>query len=444
MIKLTSLLNAAPVPETATDWHATEPWVRYGMRTVIYLCGGLLIASILFSISGAVVTAGTVSVEGDYKTVQHLEGGIVSKILVRNGDRVAAGDVVLRLDDTQFRASMQATSAKFAEYAIQEARLIAERDLKETFDAPNSVDMGLPENVKVLEAQKALFDARRTAYLGQQKVLNERITQTESELTGANGQLESRNKELTLNELELSNVRPLFEKGFVNMQRIGPLQRENVRIRGDLINLKAQISKLTAGRSEAEARLSQVDKEYTQQAAEELQKVQAGLAEQTEQRKVISDKLARTEIRAPVPGIVHAISVHTEGGVIQPGNALLQIIPEDQRLLIEAKVLPKDIDRVRSGQHATVRFSSFDSHVTPRLEGLVRKVSAAEITDKEGKTFYTTQVEIPQSELQKLDAGHRLVPGMPAEVYLETQSRSILSYFLKPLTDMLAQTFRER
>lgn len=444
MIRLTSLLDAEPVPEAATDWHATEPWVRYGMRTVIYLCGGLLIASILFSISGAVVTAGTVSVEGDYKTVQHLEGGIVSKILVRNGDRVAAGDVVLRLDETQFRASMQATGAKFAEYAIQEARLIAERDLKETFDAPTSVDMTIPENVKVLEAQKALFDARRTAYLGQQKVLNQRITQTESELTGANGQLESRNKELTLNELELSNVRPLFEKGFVNMQRIGPLQRENVRIRGDLINLKAQISKLTAGRTEAEARLSQVDKEYTQQAAEELQKVQAGLAEQTEQRKVISDKLARTEIRAPVPGIVHALSVHTEGGVIQPGSALLQIIPEDQRLLIEAKVLPKDIDRVRFGQHATVRFSSFDSHVTPRLEGLVRKVSAAEITDKEGKTFYTTHVEIPQSELQKLDAGHRLVPGMPAEVYLETQSRSILSYFLKPLTDMLAQTFRER
>lgn len=443
-MNLSSYLNPAPALDATTDWHATEPWVRYGMRTVVYLCGGLLIASMLFSVSGAVVTGGTVAIEGDYKTVQHLEGGIVSKILVRNGDRVAAGDVVVQLDDTQFRASMQATSAKFSDYAIQEARLIAERDLKEKFDAPSSVDLTSPENVKLLDAQKALFEARRTAYLGQLKVLNQRITQTESELTGANGQLESRNKELTLNELELSNVRPLFEKGFVNMQRIGPLQRENVRIRGDLINLKAQIAKLKSGRTEAEARLAQVDKEYTQQAAEELQKVQAGLAEQTEQRKAISDKLARTEIRAPTAGIVHAIAVHTEGGVIQPGSALLQIIPEDQKLLVEAKIQPKDIDRVRSGQTATVRFSSFDSHVTPRLEGFVRKVSAAEITDKEGKTFYTTQVEVPPSELQKLDAGHRLVPGMPAEVYLETQSRSILSYFLKPLTDMLAQTFRER
>ena len=443
-MKLSSLLDAAPTADAGTDWHATEPWVRYGMRTVVYLCGGLLIASMVFSVSGAVVSGGTVAIEGDYKTVQHLEGGIVSKILVRNGDHVAAGDVVVKLDDTQFRASMQATNAKFSEYAIQEARLTAERDLKDSFEAPSTVDMTLPDNIKLLDAQKALFEARHTAYLDQLTVLNQRITQTESELTGANGQLESRNKELTLNELELSNVRPLFEKGFVNMQRIGPLQRENVRIRGDLINLKAQITKLKSGRTEAEARLSQVDKEYTQQAAEELQKAQAGLAEQTEQRKAISDKLARTDIRAPVAGVVHAISIHTEGGVIQPGSALLQIIPENQKLLVEAKIQPKDIDRVRSGQMATVRFSSFDSHVTPRLEGFVRKVSAAEITDKEGKTFYTTQVEVPPSELQKLDAGHRLVPGMPAEVYLETQSRSILSYFLKPLTDMLAQTFRER
>lgn len=441
---LASYLTSPDPPAVVTDWHATEPWVRYGMRTVVYLCGGLLVGSMLFSVSGAVVTSGIVAVEGDYKTVQHLEGGIVSKIFVHNGDRVQTGDVLVQMDDTQTRASMLATSAKYSEYAIQEARLIAERDLKETFEAPSSIDMTATDNLKLFDAQKALFEARRTAYLGQQSVLKQRITQAESEMTGAKGQLESRNKELTLNELELSNLSPLFDKGFVNMQRIGPLQRENVRIRGDLINLKAQIEKLKSSRAEAEERLSQVDKEYTHQAAEDLQKAQAGLAEQTETRKAVTDKLGRTEIRAPASGIVHAIAVRTEGGVIQPGGVILQIIPEDRKLLVEAKIQPKDIDRVRTGQVATVRFSSFDSHVTPRLEGIVRTVSAAEITDKEGRTYYTTQVEVPPSELKKLDSGHRLVPGMPAEVYLETQSRSILSYFLKPLTDMLAQTFRER
>ncbi len=443
-MKLRPFTAASPADMDTTDWHATEPWVRFGIRTVFYLCGGLLAASLLFSVSGAVVTGGTVAVEGEYKTVQHLEGGIVSKIVVRNGARVKEGDVLIKLEDTQARASMSATSARYSEFAIQEARLIAERERRDDFEAPPTLDLMTTENAKVWEAQRALFTARRTAYLGQQKVLVQRISQSESELAGIAGQLDARNKELGLNEIELSNVKPLFDKGFVNLQRIGPLERENVRIHGEVIGLKSQIAKLKSAKAEAEARLSQVDKEYTQQAAEELQKVQAGLAEQTEARKSIGDRLARLEIRAPASGLIHAMAVHTEGGVIPAGSTLLQIIPEDRKMLIEAKIAPGDIDKVRAGQPASVRFSSFDSHVTPRLDGVVRSVSAAEIADKDGKTFFVTQVEVPPAELMKLQTGHRLVPGMPAEVYLETQSRSILSYFLKPLTDMLANTFRER
>jgi HlyD family secretion protein len=446
MIRLPSIFPfAAGSPAVqASDWHATEPWVRFGMRTVVYLCGGLLLASLLLSVSGAVVTSGTVSVEGEYQSVQHLEGGIVSKILVQNGDRVNAGDVLLRVEDTQARANLAATNAKFAEFAVQEARLIAERDRKDHFDPPASIDLSQDDNDKLVAAQKALFEARRTTYLGQQKVLNQKIAQAESELAGAVDQLASRNKELELNEKELSTVKPLYDKGFVNQQRIGPLERESVRIRGDISNLKADVAKLKSARSEAEARLAQADKEYTQQAAEDLQKVQTGLSEQTETRKALADKLAHTEIRAPASGLVHALAVHTEGGVIQPGGTVLQIIPENRKLMIEAKITPHDIDKVHPGQDATVRFSSFDSHLTPRLHGMVKKVSAAEIADKEGKTFFTTEIEVPPAELTKLEAGQHLIPGMPAEVYLATQSRSILSYFLKPLTDMLARTFRER
>ena len=443
-MKILSFLNAAATPTaTTSDWHATEPWVRYGMRTVTQLCGGLLLGSILFSVSGAVVASGTVSVDGDYKTVQHLEGGIVSKILVHNGDRVKVGQVLVQLEDTQSRASMASTSAKFADYAMQEARLIAERDRKESFEPPATVDLSTDDNIKLLAAQKSLFETRRTAYLGQQKVLKEKITQADSELEGATAQVASRTKELALNEKELSTVRPLFEKGFVNQQRIGPLEREEVRIRGDMANLKSEMGKFKAGRSEAEARLAQTDKEYSQQAAEDLQKIQAQLAEQTEARKAIADKVARTEIRAPVAGLVHAIAIHTEGGVIAPGGTVLQIIPEGREWVIEAKVTPRDIESVHPGQDATVRFSSFDSHTTPRLSGIVKTVSAAEIADKEGKTYYTAEVIVPPSELMKLDNGQHLIPGMPAEVYLATRERSILSYFLKPLTDMMARTFRE-
>jgi HlyD family secretion protein len=443
-MKILSFLKAGALPATtASDWHSTEPWVRYGMRTVNYLCGGMLVGSILFSVSGAVVTSGIVGVEGEYQSVQHLEGGIVSKILVHNGDRVKEGDILVHMEDTQARASMAATNGRFADFAIQEARLVAERDRNDHFDPPASVDLTTPEASKLLSAQRALFDARRTAYLGQQKVLTQRMAQTESELSGATGQLEARQKELGLNEKELSTVKPLFEKGFVNQQRIGPLERESVRLNGELGNIKAQISKLKSSRSEAEARLAQADKEYSQQAADELQKVQSGLAEQTENRKALSEKLARTDVRAPAAGVIHALAVHTEGGVVPPGSTLLQIIPEDRKLLVEAKITPHDIDKVHTGQEATVRFSSFDSHVTPRLTGIVKSISAAEIVDKEGKAFFTTQVEVPPAELMKLEKGQHLIPGMPAEVYLATGSRSILSYFLKPLTDMLARTFRE-
>lgn len=423
-------------PNTGTDWHATEPWVQFGLRTIAYLCGGLLAASILFSISEPLVTNGTVIVEGELATVQPLEGGIVSKILVHNGDRVKAGDVLIQLDGTQIRNAMQAASSNLTELAIQEARLIAERDLKENFEAPSSVDLTSPDNVRILETQRALFEARRSAYLGQGAALKLRMTQTDSDLTAANSQLDVRNKELALNELDLSNV-PLLDKSFTTTQRLGPLQRDNVRIRGDLIKLKAQIAKLKTARTEIDARLTQIDNDYKHQAAEELPKIQAALAEQTEQHKAISDKQIQTEIRAPISGIVDTIAVRTEGSTVQRGSTLLQIIPDDRKVLVDAKIEPRDIDGIQVGQIANLRFSSIEDHRTFRLDGIVRKVSDSAITGKEDKTYYATQIEVPPGEIVKRGASHRLVPGMQADVYLETQSHSALSYFLAPLTSML-------
>jgi HlyD family secretion protein len=443
-MKLKSFLSAAALPASEQhEWHATDPWVDFGNRTVYLLFGGLLLASMMFDISGAVVASGSVSVDGNYKAVQHLEGGIVSKILVHNGDRVKSGQVLVHVDDTQAKASMSSTAAKVTELAIQEARLIAERDRKESFSIPEGIDASAPEIAKTLQAQQDLFKTRRTAYLGQQKVLAQRLAQSESDLKGAASQLDSKAKERDLNQRELATVKPLFDKGYVSLQRISPLQREEVRINGDIANLKAEFAKLKSARAEVEARLAQADKEYSQQAAEDLQKVQTQLAEQRETLKATSDRFQRTEVRAPVSGTVHALAVHTEGGVIQPGSTLLQIVPDGQELVVSAKITPNNIDSVHIGQVATVRFSAFDSHTTPHLKGHVRKVSAAEITDNEGKTFFTTEIEVPPAELQKLERGQRLIPGMPADVFMETRSRSILSYFLKPLTDMMARAFRE-
>lgn len=442
-MKLTSFVKSLMPAAAEGDWHATDPWVDYGMRVVVVFCGGLLLVS-LAPISGAVVTSGTVIIEGDYKAVQHLEGGIVSKILVKNGDVVKEGDPLVRLEDTQARASLTATSGKVSEDRIQEARLLAERDRKPAFAPPDGVDISTPDNAKILAAQQALFDARRTAYLGQQTVATEKIAQVASDIKSNESQLVARKKEYGLNGKELAMVMPLYDQGYVNQQRIGPLQREAARLEGEINALKSDTNKLKASRAEMEARLAQTDKEYTQQAAEDLQKVQAALSEQTESQKALTDKVARTIIRAPVGGTVHAIAVHTEGGVIPPGGTVLQIVPRSNLLTVQARVTPRDIDKIHIGQTATVRFSSFDAHTTPRLQGEVLAVSAAEIIDKEGKSYFTADIEVPPSEASKLDPAQHLLPGMPAEIYLETHSRMILSYFLKPLTDMMARSFRER
>jgi HlyD family secretion protein len=442
-MKALSLLTAfSPPAVDARDWHATEPWVKYGLRVVTLLLAGMVAASVI-PINGAVVTQGTVSVEGDYKTVQHLEGGIVAKILVKNGDIVKQGDVLVQLDDIQSKASMMVSSSKVIDLLIQEARLIAGRDRKESFEIPDGIDITVPETAKIAAAQTALFEAKRRAYLGQQRVVNEKLTQAESEIKTNEIQISSRKRERDLNSQELATVMPLFEKGYVNQQRVGPLQREAARLDGEINTLKAETNKVKASRAEMEARLSQTDKEYSQQAAEDLQKVQAVLAEQTEAKKALSDKLSRTDIRAPVAGTIHALALHTLGGVVQPGSTLLQIIPKTEKITILARLTPHDIDKAHVGQTANVRFSSFDSHTTPRLKGEVRTISAAEIADKEGKTYFTAEIDIPAGEASKLESDQKLLPGMPAEVYLETRSRMILSYILKPLTDMMARAFRE-
>lgn len=430
-------------PQVQEGWQSTEPWVRYGTNVCLWMIGGLLVWSALVSISGAVVTAGTVTFESNYKTVQHLDGGIVSKILVRNGDRVAKGDVLVRLEAASVQANHTVALGRVNEFLIQVARLEAERDGKAGFELPASADATEPAMARIARAQTELFQARKAARDGERRVLVERVTQIDNELVGLKAQLNARKKERELNARELATVIPLFEKGYVNQQRIGPLQREAARLEGEIGRLEADIAKMNASWSEADLRLKQSAKALTEAVVDELRKVQAGLAEAEETRKSLADKLDRIEIRAPRSGRVHAIAIHTEGGVITPALPLMQIIPEDEALIVTAQLLPQDIDKVRVGQHAGVRFPAFNAHTTPRLEGTVARISPAEVTDKDGRSHFTATIEISAAELAKIGAGHQLRPGMPAEVHVETVSRSILSYFVKPLSDALARTFRE-
>ncbi len=437
-----SVLGKTPQP---TQPEATEHWIRMGDRTlwsmlIVFLAFGFV------SISGAVVATGVVNVESNYKTIQHLDGGIVSKILVRNGDRVRKDDVLVRLEETSARANLTVAIAKMNDLLVQKARLEAERDRAEAVVLPPTIEAlrDDPALAQIIKGQTALFDARSAAHRGDLEVLRRRIEQSTNEVSGIQQMLEARKKEAALSAQELAAIRPLYDRGFANQQRLLPVQRENARLEGEVGRLTSELAKANVALSEAQLKKTQSEREYTQQVVDELRKVQAALSEVTEQRATLEDKLRRIEIKSPRDGRVHALAVHTEGGVIAPGSPIMQIIPDGERLIVDAQIPPSEIDKVRDGQPAHVRFPAFNARTTPRLEGTVIGVSAAQLTDTQSnRSYFTVQVALADGELARLPAKHALVPGMPAEVYIETGDRSIMSYFLKPLLDALARTFRE-
>ena len=444
---LKRVADGSPHLAVTTDlWPSTEPWIAYGRMVLI----GLAALTALFgfvSINGAVVASGTVTVESNTKTVQHLDGGIVQRIFVKNGDQVKEGDVLVKLDDTQIRANVGVSRGRTLDALTQRLRLEAERDGAATFTLPKALlsDQLDPQTARMFEAQHALFIARRTGRMGEQGVLKQRIEQLKNDLGGMQQQLESRQRELDLTSRELKGVLPLFEKGFVNQARLGPLQRDQARLTGEVGRLVTDVEKARAAMAEASLKLAQSDKDFQSQVADELRKTLSQFTEANETLAGLEDKLARTEIRSPRAGRINALAISTEGGVIAPGSAIAQVVPDDEKLIIEARIQPSEIDKVRGGLSAVVKFPAFNAKSTPRLEGLVTTVSPSTLKDQDqqNKPYYQVQVELPAEELAKLGRDHKLVPGMPAEVYIETQSRSILSYVVKPVADIIARLGRD-
>lgn len=434
-----------PATPAAIDLYATDPWIRTGNRVLLSLSAGLALFG-LVSISGAVIASGIVNVESNYKAVQHLDGGIVQKIMVRNGDLVKQGDIVLRLDDTAIRANFQAANARVNDLLVQQARFEAERDRRPLMTLPAEVlaNADDPALKRLIATQHALFEARRQSHEGELAVLVQRRVQIEEELKATQQGLVARRKEAAINQREIAAVRPLYEKGYANQQRLLPIERDAARLEGDIGRMSGDIAKVRSSLAEAELKLKQSEKDLTQQVVDELRKVQAQLAEAVEQRTAIADKLSRVEVRAPQTGRINALAVHTAGAVIPPGGTIMQLIPEGERLIIDAQIQPQDVDKVRSGISAYVRFPAFDAKSTPRLEGSVLSVSPAQLADQQGRNYFLVQVALADGEIRKLPPGRALVPGMPAEVFIETGARTILSYFVKPMTDIIARTFRER
>lgn len=425
---------------------AYENELRTGLRALLVV-GGLAGGWMAFvPLSGAVVVPGNLVVQSNVKTIQHPTGGVVAQIPVHNGMRVNAGDLLLRLDSTQAQASLQVVSKQLDEVRAKISRLVAERDGLPKPVVPPELSTRLDDNnVKTLLASEAsLFRARVTARESQKELLQSKVSQLGEEIIGLDAQVVSKGKQLELITGELGGVQDLFDKRLVPLARLTTLQRESARIEGERGQLLSTIAETKAKIDEAKLQMVRLDQDVRTEVVKELGEVQGKEAELSERAVAARDVLDRIELRAPTSGVIHQLAAHTIGGVIRAGDTIMEVVPDSDDLQIEARLQPNDIDQVRKGQQAFVRFSAFNQRVTPQLIGQVSFVSPDTTRDQQsGTSYFTVRIMLPEEE-RRLLAGLRLVSGMPAEVFMQTGSRTMLSYLFKPILDQFQRAFVER
>jgi HlyD family secretion protein len=416
-----------------------------GLSSALLLVGGLGGWAVVTELSGAVVAPGAVIVDSHVKKVQHPTGGVVGEIYARDGDRVRSGDVVIRLDETVARANLAMVSKSLDELAAHQGRLEAERDGAEeiSFSVALRTRLGEPEIADLLQSENRLFESRREARKGQKAQLKERISQLQEQIDGLDLQAAAKADEIQLIQSELSGVEQLWRKNLVPITRVTALKREETRLRGERGQLISNVAQAKGRISETALQIIQIDQDLRSEVSKELREVQAKVAELVERRVAAEDQLKRIDIRAPQDGYVHQSIVHTVGGVINAGEALMMIVPEADELSIEVKVSPQDIDQLQPGLDTVLRLSAFNQRTTPELKGRVSLIAADLVTDqRSGIQYYPVRVAFAEGERDRLGA-LKLVPGMPVEGLIQTGYRTVFSYLTKPISDNMAKAFRE-
>lgn len=378
--------------------------IRFGMWVLLLGFGGFLIWALFAPLDAGVPAPGVVSVESQRKTVQHLTGGIVEKILVKEGDAVKAGQVLVVLNPVQAKAQLGIVRSQYLSARAMESRLLAEYEGKSAigFHADLMAEKDDPAVAEIMEVQSRLFTTRRLSQQKEVAVLRESAAALETQLEG---------------------MRELAKEGYVPRNKMLDMERSYAEIR---------------------LRILQQEQEYRKQVETQLGDVQKEVAAQHSRLLAVQDELARTEVRAPTEGVVVGLAVHTIGGVITPGGRIMDIIPQGEPLIVEAQVSPHLIDRVKPGLEAELRFTAFNQSSTPVINGTVSTVSADSLTDPAThQSYYSARITVSQKELQRLGA-NQIQPGMPVEVIMKTGSRTLMNYLLKPLVDRFAISLKER
>ncbi len=403
--------------------------------------------SVAAKVDSAVVTAGTFEVQSNAQAVQHLEGGVVGAILVRDGELVQEGQVLVRLDAAKVIADASIHELKITSLTAEKARLDAERLDRDKIEPPN---LPFPSRQAAtalqvaLATEQSIMNERRSMRASQLSQLDERKRQVEMQIEGLGLKRKSLKEELTQASAELSDYRMLESKGLIRRPVLRQSERDVSRLQGDIGDAEARMASARSQLAETELKIAEMSRNIRSEILTQLQSVTAKLSEVEEERAATQDRLQRLEIRAPRTGLVHELAVHTVGGIINPGQKLMSIIPNTDPLVVNARIRLDEIDQVHIGQRATIRVSSFKLPVAPELEGEVTNLSPDKVVDGQtGQSFFTVRIAIDPGERSKLQ-GKELTPGLPAEVLIRGETRRVIAYLMQPLTDKIALAFREK
>ncbi len=415
-----------------------------GMAVLLGTVGILGTWSYLAPIDSAASASGFVTVKSHSKTVQHLDGGIVKELIAKDGDIVSEGDILLTLDGSEIKAQLEILRGQQITFAAQVARLTAERDRLGLVNYPKEVQN--LSDARVVEAQQSenqIFNARKNAHEGEVSVLNQRISQLNSRIQGLQGQKTSKQELKASYTEEAKDLRELLAEGFADKQRLRDLERSLSASTGEIASLSSEIASSEMQIGETRLQILQIQKQFQEEVANKLSEVQAQLYDINQRLTATTDKVNRIQIKAPSAGRVMGLSIHNVGGVITPGRPILDIVPQGEELIIDARVSPMDIDRVHVGLVAEVRFSAFKQALTPKMMGKLTILSADKLTDERtGAPYYSAKIELTPDSYVKL-GNMELLPGMPADVLINTGERTVFEYLMQPITNAFARAFIE-
>ena len=426
-----------------TDTH--HP-MRIGLWGLALGLGGFLLWAVLAPLDEGVPTMGTVTIDTKRKAVQHLQGGIVKEVMVKEGQRVKVNDTLIRLDDAYAKASHESIRQHYSTIRATEGRLLAEQKGARTIRFSDDLIKAAETDSLIkshLDIQNQLLMSRKSALEAELSALQESIQGHQGQIQGYQGMLKNRKTQLSLLREELDSIRSLVKEGYVPRNRQLELERSAAEVAGVMASLQGSLLSEQKAISELKLRSVQRKQEYRKEVDTQLAEIEREVQADAEKLKASTDELSRIQIRSPADGQVVGLTVQTVGAVIQPGQKLMDIVPSDETLILETRVQPNMIDRVQPGLTAAVRFSAFSHSPTLVVDGVLDSVSGDLLTDPQtGITYYLARVSITPEGMQKLGA-RQMQAGMPAEVVFKTGERTVLQYLLHPLTKRLAAAMKE-